>query len=69
MFLCGTLTYGQMKPCKYCRNFFLWGISTGHCDIHKTDKSCWEHCKYYKRDSELWFKDGRCKVNENELYI
>jgi len=29
----------------------------------------WEHCKYYKRNAEIWTKNGKCKVNEFELYL
>lgn len=31
-------------------------------------RNCNYHCKYFKRDSEIWTKDGECKIDENELY-
>ena len=67
-FICGNFTYGQRKPCKMCRHFFLWGISTGYCLRKKEDKQCHEHCKYYKREAQYWYKSGKCKVDENEMY-
>ena len=68
MHICGIFTRGKKKPCKMCKHFFLWGVSAGHCDVHREDKMTWEHCKYYKRDAKVWFKDGKCKVDENLLY-
>lgn len=65
----GNFTYGKKKPCKYCRSFFMWGIGEGHCIKNNQDRMCYEHCKYYKRDSEVWTKDGKCKFNEAELYV
>ena len=67
--ICGSFTYGQKKPCKYCERFFMWGTSTGYCSKHQQDKHCSEHCKYYKRDSETWTKNGKCKFDENLLYL
>lgn len=71
MFICGDFTHGRKKPCKYCEHFMLWGISTGMCCRSETfkDVMTWDHCKYFKRDSEYWTKDGRCKVGINELYL
>lgn len=66
--VCGAFTGKQKKPCKYCKNFLLWGISTGHCSKKNCDTQTWGHCKFYKRDSQVWTKDGVCKVDENELY-
>ena len=69
MNICGSFTKGQKKPCKHCKKFWLWGVSTGHCGQHNCDMMTWEHCKYYKRDSKTWTKNGKCKVNEFELYV
>jgi hypothetical protein len=66
MFLCGAFTHGTRKPCKYCRNFMLWGVSTGACFIHRQDMSTWDHCKYFKRNSYMYTKDGICKHPEEE---
>lgn len=66
--ICGSFTYGRKKPCKNCKYFFLWGTSTGYCSKHNNDEMCQGHCKYFKRDAEIWGKNGKCKVNENELY-
>lgn len=68
MNLCGTFIRGQKKPCKHCRNFFLWGVSSGACIKHNVDMMTWDHCKYFKRNSKYWTKDGKCKIDENELY-
>lgn len=68
-FICGSHTYNQKKPCKNCKRFLLWGMSTGYCFKHKTDMQCSNHCKYYKRESNIWNKNGICKLNENELYM
>ena len=69
MFICGNFTRGQKKPCKHCKNFFLWGISTGYCTKRNEDMQCHDHCKYFKRDSEIWKISGKCKVDENLLYV
>lgn len=69
MFICGSFTHGQKKPCKYCKHFFLWGTSAGYCGKKKEDMMCSDHCKYFKRDAFVWTKDGKCKFNENELYM
>jgi len=68
IFICGAFTKGTKKPCKYCKYFHLWGVSTGYCTLHEQDFSTWEHCKYYKRDRKLYTKDGKCKYPENEYY-
>lgn len=65
----GTFTNGRKKPCKYCRNFFMWGIGEGYCTCQHENKMCHEHCKYYKRDAKTWTKDGKCKFDENLLYV
>lgn len=69
IFVCGAFTKGQKKPCKHCRNFFSWGVSAGMCRVHNCDTMTWEHCKYYKRDSTVWTKDGKCKIDEKLLYV
>lgn len=69
MFICGDYTRGQKKPRKHCKQFMLWGIGTGYCFKHGVDMMTYEHCKYFKRDSKYWTKNGKCKVNENELYV
>lgn len=66
MFVCGAFTKGQKKLCKHCCSFMLWGVSTGYCFKHKTDKMIWEHCKYYKRNAEMYAINGRCKHPELE---
>lgn len=35
--LCGPFSNGSRKCCKYCRHFFLWGVSAGHCGVIKDD--------------------------------
>lgn len=67
MFICGTFTYGQKKPCKTCKRFFLWGVSTGYCSQKKADMSTWEHCKYHKRNAYMYTKDGICKHPSEEF--
>jgi hypothetical protein len=67
--ICGSFTHGQKKPCKTCKHFWLWGVSTGHCFRHKVDMMIWEHCKYHKRDARIWTKDGKCKFDEHMLYV
>lgn len=69
MQICGSFTDGQKKPCKTCKHFFLWGVNTGFCGKQMINMATWEHCKYYKRNSEIWCKNGKCKFNENELYV
>lgn len=69
MNICGAFTHGQKKPCKHCKNFFLWGVSTGCCTKHNCDMLTWEHCKYFKRDSYMYTKDGVCKHSELEGYL
>ena len=39
----------------------MWGIGTGYCGKYNTDKYQTEHCKYYKREQELFYSDGRIK--------
>lgn len=67
IFICGSFA-NKRKCCKKCRNFLLWGISQGYCGKHKTDMNYGGYCKYYKRDSYAWTKDGICKIDESELY-
>jgi hypothetical protein len=69
MIVCGSYTGKQKKPCKHCIHFFLWGVGTGYCSKHKCDMFCNDHCKYFKRDYDYWTKDGKCKVDENLLYV
>jgi len=66
--ICGNYTGKQRKPCKHCKHFFLWGIGAGYCGRLKADIMCHNHCKYFKRDARAWTNDGKCKVDENELY-
>jgi len=66
--LCGTFNREKKKPCKHCKNFMLWGTSVGRCFKHNKDTFWDEHCKYYKRDSEMWTVRGKCKIDENDLY-
>lgn len=67
--ICGSFTSNQKKPCKNCKHFFLWGVSTGYCGKHNKDVSCKEHCKYFKREREVWAKNGKCKVDVFSLYL
>lgn len=66
VFVCGAFTYGKKKPCKHCKRFMLWGVNTGYCSKHNRDMQTWEGCKYYKRDSFMYSKDGKCKHPEYE---
>ena len=66
IFICGAFTNGQYKPCKTCKRYMLWGISTGHCTKHNTDTQTSNHCKYYKRDSRVFNKNGEFKSKELE---
>lgn len=68
MFICGNYTKNN-KSCKFCKQFMLWGISTGYCCKHKKDIQTLDHCKYFKRDSTIWNKNGKCKIDENLLYM
>ena len=68
IFVCGNSTT-RNKPCKHCKHFMLWGISTGYCFKKKDNLSCNNHCKYYKRDSSFWNISGKCKIDENVLYM
>ena len=56
----------KVKTCLRCKRFFMWGIGTGHCAKYKTDKHQTNHCKYYKRDSDLFYSDGR--IEDEEMY-
>ena len=61
--ICGAFTHGTRKPCKHCKHFLLWGICYGLCTVHDKNMHTSEHCKYFKRDSQSWTKDGRPKFN------
>lgn len=69
-FNCGPGTpKDRKKSCMQCKHFFMFGISTGVCDRYKYEDervyvSPQDHCKYYKRDSELFYSDGRIKDKE-----
>lgn len=65
-FICGAFTNSQKKPCKHCKHFALWGVSTGCCLKTGRDMQTWEHCKYFKRESNMYTKDGICKHPEWE---
>ncbi len=69
IFICGSYTGNTKKPCKHCKHFMLWGVGYGYCGKHKIDTYCSDHCKYFKRDSRIWTKDGKCKVDEFLLYV
>lgn len=64
MFLCGAFTNGKKKPCKHCKRFMLWGVNTGLCDKTGEDMQTWDSCKYFKRDSFMYSKNGKCKHPE-----
>lgn len=55
------------KSCMQCKHFFMFGIGSGYCcvKINKNDEddmiSPQGHCKYYKRNVELFYSDGRIK--------
>ncbi len=66
MFICGPFTKGKKKPCKHCKYFSLWGVSTGYCFKHQEDFQTWENCKYFKRNRSMYTKDGVCKHPEVE---
>lgn len=34
---CGPFSNGSRNCCKYCEHFFLWGVSTGWCNVIKND--------------------------------
>lgn len=51
----------KSKSCLRCKRFLMWGIGTGYCGKYNTDKYQTEHCKYYKREQELFYSDGRIK--------
>lgn len=67
-FIDGFFTEGRKEPCMHCRNFALGGCSGGYCMLHNgfDHTSCSNHCKYYKRNSEVFTKDGKFKNKEVE---
>lgn len=50
--LCGSFT-DKDNACKFCENFSLWGVSTGHCRKHDEDMSCNNTCEHFTKD-ENW---------------
>ena len=69
IFICGNYAGNCKKPCKYCRYFLTPGTGCGYCLKRGVDVHCTDHCKYYKRNSKFWTKDGKCKINEFLLYM
>jgi len=65
--ICSNRT-SRNKPCKHCKKFLFWGILMGYCGRFHKDKNANDHCKYFKRESRYWTKDGKCKISENQLY-
>lgn len=53
--ICGN--FGKENQCGTCKNFFLWGVSSGNCDAEGEDYKemmCTDNCdceKYIKGDS------------------
>lgn len=64
MYICGAFTREKKKPCKHCKHFCLWGVNTGYCWKRQVYMQTWDTCKYFKRDSFMYTKDGKCKHPE-----
>ena len=67
-FDCGTYA-NKPKRCLHCKYFWLWGLGGGSCmRLNKNDdyKSANDHCKYYKRDNEMFYSD--CRIKDQEKY-
>ena len=59
----------RKKSCMQCKHFLMYGIGSGYCvRTNNNDEddmiSPLDHCKYYKRNSELFYSDGRIKNEE-----
>ena len=46
--ICGTGC--KEKTCITCENFFLWGVSTGRCNVKNDDMLGGETCEFHKYD-------------------
>lgn len=75
-FNCGLNINNKRKRCLNCKYFWLWGVSGGSCTRLKFNnddnyRNADEHCKYYKRDFEIFFSDGRIKNMDlyNEMFM
>ncbi len=66
IFICGAFTKGKTKPCKRCKHFILWGVSTGYCMKKSEDMMTWNTCKFFKRNRYMYTKDGVCKHPDEE---
>lgn len=51
------------KRCLHCKWFLLWGCNGGNCCRNNKEeyKSANDHCKYFKRDIDIFYSDGRIK--------
>lgn len=49
--ICGSFT-NKEDACKFCENFNLWGVSTGHCTVFNGDVDCNDTCEYFKIEDE-----------------
>lgn len=46
---CGPFSNGTKQCCKYCKQFHLWGTSTGYCSvIHDDTCSFTEACENFE---------------------
>ena len=72
--VCGPYTE-KTKRCLHCKKFIMWGVGGGDCasnhikgnKIGDRYRSTNDKCKYFKRESQIFDKNGRIK-NE-ELYM
>lgn len=69
-FSCGVWSE-KIKSCLRCREFFVTGLGSGHCIKHNKDTCQTESCKYYKREYEIFYADGRIKDKDlyNETFL
>lgn len=65
VFACGNFAT-KPKRCLHCKRFWPWGIGGGDCSRDGSYTSTNGHCKYYKRQSIIFNKNG--KVKNQELY-
>lgn len=67
--LTGWTDTSKKKRCETCKHFILWGTSWGRCLKHQEDFSKNDHCKFHKRNSEFWTKDGKSKYDIANYYL
>lgn len=75
---CGTYS-DKAKCCFHCKYYCMWGVGGGDCcsPSIKPDKKYGRYkfadnrCKYYKRNSQIFDKNGKVKNKElyDELFI